>query len=84
MVQKGLWFNIHAGTTKTNPDAVIGSDHDMVISNFNLKLKKVKTHSNIRRKCNVDKLKTLTTSIAFQVTVSGYFATLLDKGVTLK
>ena len=84
MVPKRFWSSLHAGTTRTYPGAIIGSDHDKVTLNFNLKLKKVIKHSHIKKKFNVDKLKNLTTGNAFQVTVGGKFATLLDKNCDLE
>ena len=68
----------------THLDFLLNIFHDMVILNFNLKLRMVSKHSHIRKRSNVDRLKDLITCKAVQITVSGKFATLLDKNCNLE
>ena len=57
----------------------MGSDHDLVILSFKVKLKKIKKHMNSRLKFNLDRLKdpSILVHESFQATVGGRFAALL-------
>ena len=77
LVQNRFRTGINKAKTRTFPGADIGSDHDLVIMNFKVRLKKIKTHSNMRMKFNLDKLKDRDISKAFLATIGGRFAPLM-------
>ena len=59
------------------PRADVGSDHDLVILNFRVRLKKIKKHMISRLKFNQDRLKDSSIYKCFQTTVGGKFTELL-------
>ena len=48
---------------RTFPGADVGSDHDLVIMNFKVRLKKINKPKNIRLKFNLDRLKEPTIAV---------------------
>ncbi|XP_071853374.1 uncharacterized protein, partial [Apostichopus japonicus] len=63
--------------TRTFPGADVGSDHDLVIMNFKVKLKIITKPKYSRLKFNWDKLKDPSISETFKMTIGGIFAPLL-------
>ncbi|GFO17327.1 RNA-directed DNA polymerase from mobile element jockey-like [Plakobranchus ocellatus] len=62
---------------KKLPGADVGSDHELVMMTFALRLKKNKKRGNIRIKFDVDKLKDTNILTTFQANIGGRFAPLL-------
>ena len=77
MVQNRFRSGIRRARTRTFPGADVGSDHDLVLLNFRVRLKKIKKPQTIRMKFNLDRLKDPTILESFQATVGGKFAALL-------
>ena len=76
MVQNRFRPGIRTAKTQTFPGADIGSDHDLVILNFRVRLKKIKKHMKSRLNFNLDRLKDPSIHESFQAT-GGEFAALL-------
>ena len=77
LVQNRFRSGICRAKTRTFPGADVGSDHDLVILNFKVRLKKTKKPKNTRLKFNLDRLKDPSIVESFQATVGGKFAALL-------
>ena len=77
LVQNRFRSGINKAKTRTFPGADVGSDHDMVLLNFRVRLKKIIKPKNIRLKFNLDRLKDPTIAESFQATIGGKFAALL-------
>ena len=77
MVQSHFRSGIRTAKTQTFPDADVRRDHDLVILNFRVSLKKIKKQLNSRLHFNLDRLKDPSIHESFQATVSGEFAALL-------
>ena len=77
LVQSRFRSCINQAKTRTFPGADIGSDHDLVLMNFRVRLKKRIKKGNIRIKFNLDRLKDPTIVEAFQATIGGRFEPLL-------
>ena len=77
LVQKRFPSGINRAKTRSFPGADIGSDHDLVLMNFKVRLKKTNRPKNIRVKFNLDRLKDPTIAEAFQATIGGRFGPLL-------
>ena len=68
LVQNRYRSGIKTAITRTFPGADVGSDLDLVIMNFKVRLKKINKPKNIRLKFNLE---------LFQATIGGKFAPLL-------
>ena len=77
MVQNRFRSGIRRARTRTYPGADVGSDHDLVLLNFRIRLKKTKKPKTTRMKFNLDRLKDPTILETFQATIGGKFAALL-------
>ena len=77
MVQNRFRSGIPTAKTRIFPGANVGRDHDLVILNFRVRLKKIKKHRNSRLKFNLDRWKDPSTHESFQATVGGKVAALL-------
>jgi len=77
LVQNRFRSGINRAKTRTFPGADMGSDHDLVLLNFRVRLKKTNKTKNTRLKFNLDKLKDPTIAESFQATIGGKFAPLL-------
>lgn len=77
MVQNRFRSGISRAKTRTYPGADMGSDHDLVILNFKVRLKKITQTKNTRLKFNLEKLKDSTILESFQATIGGKFAAFL-------
>ena len=77
MVQKRFQSSANIAKTRSFPGADIGSDHDLVMMTFALRLTKNKKQNSTRIKFNLDKLNDPNVSEAFQAKLGGKFAPLL-------
>jgi len=77
LVQNRFRSGINRAKTRTFPGADMGSDHDLVLLNFRVRLKKINKTKNTRLKFNMDRLKDPTIAESFQATIRGKFAPLL-------
>ena len=62
--------------TRSSPGADIGSDHDLLMMTFHLRLKKTSKPKHTRLKFDLEKLKALNMLETFQAMTSGKFAPL--------
>ena len=76
MIQKRFKSGISAGKTRTFPGADIGSDHDLVMMTFRLRLKKAKSAGQTRIKFDLEKLKDPQVADSFKAMIGGKFAPL--------
>ena len=63
--------------TRSFPGADMGSDHELVMMNFNVRLKKLKKNESVRIKFDLDKLKDPEVVKIFQASIGGRFAPLM-------
>ena len=68
--------SINRAKTRTYPGADIGSDHDLVLLNMKLRLKKKPNTSNPRIKFNLERLRDPAIAEIFQAQLGGRFAAL--------
>jgi len=68
--------SINKAKTRTYPGADIGSDHDLVLASFKLKLKCQRKTPSSRLRFDIEKLKDQTVADVFQAEVGGRFAAL--------
>ena len=80
MVRTRFMTNVNTAKTRSFPGADIGSDHDLVMMSFRLRLKKIKMQGPTRVKFDLEKLKDTQVADTFQAMIGGKFAplTLLD------
>ncbi|XP_074662637.1 uncharacterized protein LOC141915124 [Tubulanus polymorphus] len=78
MVDRRFLSSFNLMRTRTFPGADIGSDHDLVLTTMNLRLKRLPRKTNSRVKYYLDKLKNPETRDVYQVTIGGKFAPLLE------
>ena len=67
--------NIHR--TRSFPGADIGSDHDLVMMTFQIRLKKTKKPNQPRLRFDLEKLRDPDVACTFQATIGGKFAPLI-------
>ena len=67
---------INIAKTRSFPGADIGSDHDLVMVNFRLRLKRIVKPKQVRMTFALEKLKDPNIGEAFQATIGGKFAPL--------
>ena len=77
MVQNRYKSGISRAKTRTFPGADIGSDHDLVMMTFRVRLKRSKKAKNTILKFNLDKLKDPNISSLFEARIGGKFGPLL-------
>ena len=77
MVQIRYKSGVSRAKTRTFPEANIGSDHDLVMMSFRVRLKGSKKAKNNRLKFNLDKLKDTNISSLFEARIGGKFGLLL-------
>lgn len=70
--------------TRTFPGADIGSDHDLVLMNMKIRLKKETKPKKMRVKFNLDKLQDPNIAEVFRATIGGKFGPLLTLGEDLE
>ena len=76
MVKRRFQSNVNIAKARSFPGADIGSDHELVMMTFRLRLQGV-TKGNIRIRFNLEKLKDPNIAEIFQATIAGKFAPLL-------
>ena len=77
MVKKRHRSSVNINKTRSFPGADKGSDHDLVMMTFNIRLKKLKKSENIRIKFDLDRLNDPEVAEEFQAKLGGRFAPLL-------
>ena len=83
LVKKRHKTSVNVAKTRSFPGADIGSDHDLVMMTFNIRLKKIKKESNVRIRFDLEKLQDPDIADTFKAKLGGKFAPLLvlDKNV---
>ena len=76
MVRRRLMTSVNTAKTRSFPGAGIGSDHDLVMMSFRLRLKKIKMQSPTRIKFDLERLKDPQVADAFQAMKGGQFTPL--------
>ncbi|GFR59845.1 endonuclease-reverse transcriptase [Elysia marginata] len=76
MIKRRFQSNVNIAQTRSFPGADVGSDHELAMMKFALRLKKNKKRGNIRIKFDVDKLKGPNILTTFQTNIGGRFAPL--------
>ena len=71
-----LGVNVHR--TRSFPGANIGSDHDLVMMTYRIRLKKTEKPTQSRLRFDLDKLRNPDVAGTFQATVGGKFAPLIN------
>lgn len=77
MIARRFKSGIKQAKTRTFPGADVGSDHDLVMMNFRVRLKKIKRPQNPRIKFDLERLKDPEVAENFQAFIGGKFAPLL-------
>ena len=77
MVKKRFRSSIDINRTQSLTGADVGSDHELLMMTFRLRLKKIIKPTNTRMKYDLDKLKDPTVAKAFQAKIGGTFAPLV-------
>ena len=77
IVQNRYKSGVSRATTRTFQGADIGSDHDLVMMTFRVRLKGSKKAKNTRLKFNLDKFKDPNISSLFEARIGGTFGPLL-------
>ena len=86
LVKKRFRPGIKTARTRTFPGADVRSDHDMVMTTFQTRLKNSRKPIQLRIRFDLEKLNDLTVMSAFQATIGGKFAplaTLVDENADL-
>ena len=77
LVKRRFRSSVNINKTRSFPGADIGSDHELVMMNFNVRLKKLKKNESVRIKFDLEKLKDPEVVEIFQASIGGRFAPLL-------
>ncbi|GFO03048.1 craniofacial development protein 2-like [Plakobranchus ocellatus] len=77
LIKRRFQSSVNIAQTRSFPGADVGSDHELVMMTFALRLEKSKKRGNIRIKFDVDKLKDPNILTTFQANIGGRFAPLL-------
>ena len=77
LVKRRHKSGINVGQTRSFPGADIGSDHDLVMMSFKMRLKRMKKEGNVRMKFDLDKLQDPNIAEVFRAKIGGKFAPLL-------
>ena len=77
MVKRRFQSSVNIANTGSFPGADIGSDHELVMMTFKLRLQSVKNQGSIRIRFSLEKLKGPNIAETFQATIGGNFAPLL-------
>ena len=76
MVKRRFQSSVNIAKTRSFPGADIGSDHDLVMMNFRLRLKKIRRQGHFKIKFDLEKLKDPKVAADFQAMIGGKFAPL--------
>ena len=77
MVKKRFRSSVNINRIRSFPGADVGSDHELLMMTFRLRLKKIITPTNTRIKYDLEKLKDPRVAKAFQAKIGGKFAPLI-------
>ena len=77
MVKRRFQSSVNTAKTRIFPGADIGSDHELVMMTFKLRLQRVKNQGSIRIRFSQEKLKDPNIAVIFRATIGGKFAPLL-------
>ena len=77
MVKRRFQSSVNIAKTRSFPGADIGSDHELVMMTFKLRLQRVKNQGSIRIRFSLEKLKDPNIAEIFQATIGGKFTPLL-------
>ena len=77
MVKRRFLSSVNIAKTRNFPGADTGSDHELVMMTFKLRLQRVKNQGSIRIRFSLEKLKDPNIAEIFQTTIGGKFAPLL-------
>ena len=77
MVNKRFRSSVNINRTLSFPGADVGSDHELLMMTFRLRLKRIIKPTNTRIKCDLAKLKDPTVAKAFQAKIGGKLAPLI-------
>ena len=73
MVKRRFQSSVNIAKTRSFPGADTGSDHELVMMTFKLRLQRVKNQGSIRIRFSLEKLKDPNTAVIFRATI-GKFA----------
>ena len=77
-MRKQFQSGVNVHRTRSFPGADIGSDHDLVMMTFRVRLKKTKKPIQSRLRFDLDKLRNPDMAGTFQATIGGKFAPLIN------
>ena len=83
MVKRRRQSCVNITKTRSFPGAGIGSDHELVLMTFRLRLQRVKNQGSIRIRFSLKKLKNPYFGEIFQATIGGKFGPLLENQDTI-
>eukprot|EP00794_Sanderia_malayensis_P009660 gene9660-biopygen7980 len=78
LVERRSFSGINGHRTRSFPGADIGSDHNLVMTTFKLKLKRIKRPPNTRIKYDTNRLKDADVQEKFQIMIGGKFSPLME------
>ena len=78
MVKQRFQSSVNIAKIRSFPVADIGSDHELVMVTFRLRLQRMKTQGNIRFRLSLEKLEDPNIAEIFRAAIGGKFAPLLD------
>ena len=79
LVPQRFRSSVNSAKTRSFPGADIGSDHDILLLNFHLRLKMNQRPKHTRVKFDLGKLNNTTTARAYQETLAGKLATIQNR-----
>ena len=77
LVKKRFRSGVNIHRTRSFPGADIGSDHDLVMMTFQVRLKKTRKPNQPRLRFDLEKLRDPDVACTFQATIGGKFAPLI-------
>ena len=77
LVQKRFRSGVNIHKTRSFPGADIGSDHDLMMTAFGVRLKKARKPNQTILRLNLEKLKDPDVACTFQAVIGGKFAPLI-------
>ena len=77
MVKKRIRSSVNINRTRSFPGADVGSDHELLMMTFRLRLKRIIKPTNTRIKYDLEKPKDPTVANAFQAKICGKFTPLI-------
>ena len=80
LMRKRFQSGVNIARTRRFPRADIGSDHDLLMMTFHLRLKRISKPKHTRLKFDLEKLKDPNVLETFQATIGGKFAPLTWRG----